>query len=286
MQNKPIIKINNVNYTYKLTQKTNSKAVNNLSLEINEGEFITIIGHNGSGKSTLARLMNGILQPQEGDIFVLDYNTKEDKDIYNVRKNVGMVFQNPDNQMVATIVEDDIAFGPENIGIEREEICTRIEWALKSVDMMEYRYKTTQKMSGGQKQRIAIASVLAMKPKVIIFDESTAMLDPRGRKEVLKTIKKLNKEENITIILITHYMDETIDSDRVIVMNKGSIILQGKPKEVFKEKKILESINLKFPIYTEIANSLTEKGLNVGNDILTKEELVDKICDLILIEKK
>lgn len=286
MQNKPIIKINNVSYTYKLTQKTNSKAVNNLSLEINEGEFITIIGHNGSGKSTLARLMNGILQPQEGDIFVLDYNTKEDKDIYNVRKNVGMVFQNPDNQMVATIVEDDIAFGPENIGIEREEICTRIEWALKSVDMMEYRYKTTQKMSGGQKQRIAIASVLAMKPKVIIFDESTAMLDPRGRKEVLKTIKKLNKEENITIILITHYMDETIDSDRVIVMNKGSIILQGKPKEVFKEKKILESINLKFPIYTEIANSLTEKGLNVGNDILTKEELVDKICDLILIEKK
>lgn len=286
MQNKPIIKINNVSYTYKLTQKTNSKAVNNLSLEINEGEFITIIGHNGSGKSTLARLMNGILQPQEGDIFVLDYNTKEDKYIYNVRKNVGMVFQNPDNQMVATIVEDDIAFGPENIGIEREEICTRIEWALKSVDMMEYRYKTTQKMSGGQKQRIAIASVLAMKPKVIIFDESTAMLDPRGRKEVLKTIKKLNKEENITIILITHYMDETIDSDRVIVMNKGSIILQGKPKEVFKEKKILESINLKFPIYTEIANSLTEKGLNVGNDILTKEELVDKICDLILIEKK
>lgn len=286
MQNKPIIKINNVSYTYKLAQKTNSKAVNNLSLEINEGEFITIIGHNGSGKSTLARLMNGILQPQEGDIFVLDYNTKEDKDIYNVRKNVGMVFQNPDNQMVATIVEDDIAFGPENIGIEREEICTRIEWALKSVDMMEYRHKTTQKMSGGQKQRIAIASVLAMKPKVIIFDESTAMLDPHGRKEVLKAIKKLNKEENITIILITHYMDETIDSDRVIVMNKGSIILQGKPKEVFKEKKILESINLKFPIYTEIANSLTEKGLNVGNDILTKEELVDKICDLILIEKK
>lgn len=281
MQNQPIIRINNVTFSYKINQKNSQKAVDNVSLEIKEGEFITIIGHNGSGKSTLARLINGILQPREGDIFVLDYNTKEDKDIFNVRKNVGMVFQNPDNQMVATIVEDDIAFGPENIGIEREEIGRRITWALESVGMTEYRKKTAQKMSGGQKQRVAIASVLAMKPKVIILDESTAMLDPRGRKEVLKTIKKLNKEENITIILITHYMDETIDADRVIVMNKGSIILEGTPKEVFKEKEKLESINLRFPIFTEIANSLTEKGLDVGNDILTKEELVDKLCDLI-----
>lgn len=281
MQNQPIIRINNVTFSYKINQKNSQKAVDNVSLKIKEGEFITIIGHNGSGKSTLARLINGILQPREGDIFVLDYNTKEDKDIFNVRKNVGMVFQNPDNQMVATIVEDDIAFGPENIGIEREETGRRITWALESVGMTEYRKKTAQKMSGGQKQRVAIASVLAMKPKVIILDESTAMLDPRGRKEVLKTIKKLNKEENITIILITHYMDETIDADRVIVMNKGSIILEGTPKEVFKEKEKLESINLRFPIFTEIANSLTEKGLDVGNDILTKEELVDKLCDLI-----
>ena len=253
-------------------------ALNGVDLTVKKGEFLSVIGHNGSGKSTLARLINGLLEPDAGKIEVLGLNVSEGKNALEVRKHVGIVFQNPDNQMVASIVEDDVAFGPENIGIERNEIGRRIEWALKAVGMEKYRHSTPARLSGGQKQRIAIAGVLAIKPDIIILDESTAMLDPKGRHEVIEVIKRLNKEEGMTVILITHFMEEALLADRTIVLNRGEVVLSGTPEEIFENGDKLETYNLCLPRITEIINELNRAGMNVKN-VLRPEELALSIVD-------
>ena len=209
------------------------RAINNLNIDITQGDFVAVLGHNGSGKSTFAKHLNGILLPTEGTVFISDLNTANDETLLDLRKMVGMVFQNPDNQIIGNVVEEDVAFGPENIGIPTDEMWKRVDAALEAVGMTAYRYKSPNKLSGGQKQRVAIAGIMAMKPKCIVLDEPTAMLDPNGRKEVIKTVLELNKKENITVILITHYMEEVIEADRVIVMDEGKIVMDGTPKEVF-----------------------------------------------------
>ena len=265
----PIIKFDNVSYSYSGDeQEKEIYAVKNLSLEINEGEFVAILGHNGSGKSTTAKLMNMILSPDEGKIFIdgKDITSEElsEQDVLEVRKKVGMVFQNPDNQIVATIVEEDVAFGPENLGIEPKEIRRRVDEALEVVNMTSYARHAPHKLSGGQKQRVAIAGIIAMKPKCIIFDESTAMLDPMGRKDVMKTILRLNREEGITVILITHYMNEAIEADRVIVMRNGEEYLEGKPNEVFCQIERLWEAGLEVPQSVELIYKLNQElGLNI-----------------------
>lgn len=251
-------------------------AVNGVNLTVKRGEFLSVIGHNGSGKSTLARLTNGLLEADAGRITVLGLNVAEGKNPLEIRKHVGIVFQNPDNQMVASIVEDDVAFGPENIGIEREEIGRRIEWALKAVGMEAFRKSTPTRLSGGQKQRIAVAGVLAVKPEVLILDEATAMLDPKGRREVIDVVRRLNKEEGITVILITHFMEEALLADRTIVMNRGEIVLSGTPEEIFENGDKLEAYNLCLPRITEIINNLNGAGLNLKN-VLRPEELAEDI---------
>ena len=253
-------------------------ALNGIDLTVRKGEFLSIIGHNGSGKSTLARLINGLLEADKGRIRVLGLDVSEGKNSLEIRKHVGIVFQNPDNQMVASIVEDDVAFGPENIGIEREEIGRRIEWALKAVGMEQYRHSTPTRLSGGQKQRIAIAGVLAIKPEIIVLDESTAMLDPKGRREVIEVIKRLNKEEGMTVILITHFMEEALLADRTVVLNRGEIVLSGTPEEIFENGDKLEAYNLCLPRITEIVNTLNCAGMNVKN-VLRPEELAILIAD-------
>lgn len=272
------IEFKNVSFSYE-TEDSNkkTKAIDGLSLKIEEGDFVALVGHNGSGKSTAARLMNGLLFPTSGDVEVFGVNTKDKDKLFEIRSNVGMVFQNPDNQMIATIVEDDIAFGPENLGIEREEIGRRIEFALKAVGMEEYRKATPFKLSGGQKQRIAIAGVLAIKPKVLVLDESTAMLDPKGRREIYDVIKALNKNEGMTVILITHYMDEAALFDKVVVMSDGKLVASGTPKEVYKDAKLIESVGLKLPRPTKLAMHLKENGIDLG-EILTTKELLDELC--------
>lgn len=254
----------NVKFSY---PASNTYAVNGVSLSIRKGEFVSIIGHNGSGKSTLARLANGLLDADSGKITVLGLDIDNSKNLLQVRKHVGIVFQNPDNQMVASIVEDDIAFGAENIGIPREEIGKRIDWALNAVGMQEFRTSTPTRLSGGQKQRIAIAGVLAVKPEILILDESTAMLDPKGRGEVIEVVKKLNKEEGITVILITHFLQEALIADRTIVMNKGEIALQGTPNEIFEKGEELETFNLTLPKITQIINALNSNGLHIKNTL-------------------
>ena len=260
----PLIKLENVSYRYPDSEDfENNFALNNFSLEINEGEFVALLGHNGSGKSTAAKLINMILKADSGKIYIdgkniLDESFTED-DIYEIRKNVGMVFQNPDNQIVATVVEEDVAFGPENLGIESEEIRRRVDEALQIVGMTEYARHAPHRLSGGQKQRVAIAGIIAMKPRCIIFDESTAMLDPLGRKEVMNTILRLNKEEKITIVLITHYMNEAILADKVVVMKNGSKYLEGTPSEVFSKPEKLWKAGLEVPQSVELMNELNEK---------------------------
>lgn len=273
---KKIIEIKNVSYSYKEGQ---TEALSDVTLDIESGSFVVFLGHNGSGKSTLAKLCNGFVLPDTGEVLVDGVNTKEEEHIYEIRSKVGLVFQNPDNQMVASIIEDDIAFGPENLGVAREEIIKRVAWALEVVDMSDYRTHTPFKLSGGQKQRIAIAGILAMMPQVLILDESTAMLDPRGRKEVLNTIKKLNKECNITVVLITHYMDEALDADKVVVLNEGKILLQGTPSEIFAQRQIIAKTKLELPIATYISGELNKAGYNVAMS-LTDSELVEEICRL------
>ena len=253
-------------------------ALNGIDLTVKKGEFLSVIGHNGSGKSTLARLINGLLEADKGKIEVLGLNVSEGKNSLEIRKHVGIVFQNPDNQMVASIVEDDVAFGPENIGIEREEIGRRIDWALKAVGMEKYRHSTPTRLSGGQKQRIAIAGVLAIKPDIIVLDESTAMLDPKGRHEVIEVIKRLNKEEGMTVILITHFMEEALLADRTVVLNRGEIVLSGTPEEIFENGAKLEAYNLCLPRITEIVNTLNAAGMNVKN-VLHPEELSGSIIE-------
>ncbi len=274
-----MIEIEKVVYEYKSNDKQVT-ALNDVSLEINEGEFVVVIGHNGSGKSTLAKHMNALLIPTSGDVKVKGMNTRDEDLVWDIRQAAGMVFQNPDNQIVATIVEEDVAFGPENMGVPSEEIIKRVNESLKIVDMEEYRNKGPHLLSGGQKQRIAIAGVIAMRPKCIIFDEPTAMLDPSGRKEVINTIKKLNKEEGITIIHITHFMEEAVDADRVIVMEDGNIVSQGTPREVFSRVEELKALGLDVPQVTELAHQLIEEGIDMPEDILTVDEMVMKLCQL------
>ncbi|MCH1958776.1 MULTISPECIES: energy-coupling factor transporter ATPase [Romboutsia] len=272
-----IVKVNNISYEY-ITEDSTFKAIDRLTLDVKEGEFVAIIGHNGSGKSTLSKNLNAILVPTEGDILIDGMNTKEEDKLWDIRQTAGMVFQNPDNQIVATIVEEDVAFGPENLGIDPIEIKHRVEESLKSVGMYELRDRQPHLLSGGQKQRVAIAGIIAMKPKCIIFDEATAMLDPSGRKEVMKTIKKLNKEENITVLHITHFMEEAVEADRVIVMEKGKKILEGTPREVFSKIDALKGIGLDVPYMTELSSMLYKEGIDIKKDILTVDEMVMELC--------
>ena len=274
-----IVKVNNISFEY-ITDEAKLKAIDNLSLDVKKGEFVAIIGHNGSGKSTLSKILNAILMPTEGNIPIDDMDTKEEERLWDIRQTAGMVFQNPDNQIVATIVEEDVAFGPENLGIEPKEIRRIVEESLKSVGMYDLRDRQPHLLSGGQKQRVAIAGIIAMRPKCIIFDEATAMLDPSGRKEVMKTIKRLNKEENITVIHITHFMEEAVEADRVVVMEKGKKILEGTPREVFSKIKMLKEIGLDVPCMTELSSLLIEEGINISSDILTVDEMVMELCQL------
>lgn len=256
-------------------------AIDNLDLDIEEGSFVAVLGHNGSGKSTLAKHLNGILVPSAGDVLVLEHNTKKDEDLLDIRKAVGMVFQNPDNQIIGNIVEEDVAFGPENIGVETKEIWSRVEKSLDSVGMSAYRLKSPNRLSGGQKQRVAIAGIMAMKPRCIVLDEPTAMLDPNGRIEVIKTIKELNKLEGITIILITHYMEEVIAADRVIVMDKGKIVMDDIPKKIFSEVEKLKELRLDIPVGTELAYLLNKEGLNLPRGILDRQDFISALLPLI-----
>lgn len=250
-----IIKFKDVSFTYN-TEEYTIEALKNINFSIEEGSFVAVLGHNGSGKSTLAKLTNGILYPTSGTVTVCGQETKDDESIYDVRQNIGMVFQNPDNQIVSSIVEEDVAFGVENLGLPSAEIRQRVDDALKTVGMYDYRLASPANLSGGQKQRIAVAGIIAMRPKCIVLDEPTAMLDPAGRKEVLDTIIKLNKEFGITILLITHYMDEAVKADRVVVLNNGDICLDGTPKEVFRQVKTLNELSLEVPQSTELADTL------------------------------
>ncbi|WP_273321896.1 energy-coupling factor transporter ATPase [Vallitalea guaymasensis] len=257
-----------------------NRALDHVDIDINKGEFIAILGHNGSGKSTMAKHLNALLTPSEGTLWVKGMDTKKEDDIWNIRQTAGMVFQNPDNQIIATVVEEDVAFGPENLGIEPEEIRKRVDNALDTVGMQAYSTHSPNKLSGGQKQRIAIAGVLAMKPECIILDEPTAMLDPSGRKEVIETVQELNKRENITIILITHYMEEAIEADRVYVMDEGKIALQGTPDEVFTQVEQMKTLGLDVPQVTELTYMLKKNNINIPANILNVKEMVDALCQL------
>ena len=274
------INFHNVTFAYP-TDGTPVPAVKDVSFEIADGSFVCVLGENGSGKSTLAKLMNGLLLPTEGEVFVdgATTNTEDEEALFAIRKKVGMVFQNPDNQMIASIIEDEIAFGPENLGVPREEIGERIDYALAAVGMTEHRHHTPYKLSGGQKQRIAIASVLAMRPKTLVLDESTAMLDPKGRQEVLEVIRELNKQ-GITIILITHYMEETVHADRVIVMSKGSVVMDGAPAEIFADTESIRKYRLELPIADYLAEKLREAGLDLPRKIYDEKSLAEEICRL------
>ncbi|WXR60499.1 energy-coupling factor transporter ATPase [Peptostreptococcaceae bacterium AGR-M142] len=276
---KKTVSVSNVIFEYHRDEEA-FKALDDLNIEINEGEFVVILGHNGSGKSTLAKHLNAILKPKSGDVCINGMNTKDNNLLWDIRQSAGMVFQNPDNQIVATIVEEDVAFGPENLGIKPKEIRNRVDEALKAVDMYEFRNKAPHYLSGGQKQRVAIAGIIAMKPNCIIFDEPTAMLDPSGRKEVMNTIKKLNKEENKTIIHITHFMDEAVDANRVIVMEKGKVIMEGKPREIFSQVEKLKNLGLDVPSMTELSYELKKQNIDISSDILTVEEMVESLCQL------
>ena len=276
-----MIECRNLIFKYTAGENQEEKiATNDVNLQIKEGEFIAILGHNGSGKSTMAKHMNALLIPTEGKMLVNKMDTSDMNNLWNIRETAGMVFQNPDNQLVATIVEEDVAFGPENLGVPPEEIRKRVDEALERVGMSEYKRHAPHLLSGGQKQRIAIAGILAMKPKCIIFDEPTAMLDPSGRKEVLDTIIDLNKNYGITVILITHYMDEAAKADRIVVMDKGKLILDGKPRDVFSNVEKMKSIGLDVPQVTELSYELQKAGINIDTRILDVNEMVNAICQL------
>ena len=268
-----IIEIKNLSFQYEGSSK---KVLKNLNIDIKEGEFICVLGHNGSGKSTLAKLINAQYIPTEGDILVGNMNTKDDDNLWNIREMCGMVFQNPDNQLVATIVEEDVAFGPENLGVPREELRKRVDECLELVGMSEYKRHSPALLSGGQKQRIAIAGILAMNPKCLLMDEPTAMLDPQGRKDILNTVLKL-REMGKTIIHITHYMEECVNADRIIVINEGNVVLEGTPREVFSNVEQMKEIGLDVPEPTEISYLLNKSNINVRADVLTVDELVEAL---------
>ena len=255
-------------------------AVNDVSFEVKPGEFVAILGHNGSGKSTLARHINALLVPEEGTMYVDGIDTSEKDMVWEIRKRAGMVFQNPDNQIIASVVEEDVGFGPENIGVPTDEIWKRVEESLGAVGMLSYRHHSPNKLSGGQKQRVAIAGVMAMEPKCIVLDEPTAMLDPNGRKEVLQAVARLRKEKNVTVILITHYMEEVIDADQVFVMDSGHIVMHGTPREIFGRADELKSYRMDVPQVTMLAEELRKRGLDIPKGILRREELVEALCRL------
>lgn len=255
-------------------------ALDGVDLDVRAGEFIAILGHNGSGKSTLAKHINAILAPTEGSLWVDGKDVLDDDNIWKVRQTAGMVFQNPDNQIIASVVEEDVGFGPENIGVPTEEIWQRVEESLRAVGMLKYRTHSPNKLSGGQKQRVAIAGVMAMEPKCIVLDEPTAMLDPNGRKEVLKAVHRLNKEKNVTILLITHYMEEVTDADRVYVMDHGHVVMQGTPREIFSQVEALKKCRLDVPQMTLLAHELRKEGIPIPEGVLTREELTEAIAKL------
>ncbi len=287
-----ILKFDNVSFSYdEITEDTSRTeyAIRNVSLSIKTGEYVAVLGHNGSGKSTFAKLCNGILVPDEGQVLVNGLSTHNPSDdetenlehIMKIRKDVGMVFQNPDNQIVATIVEEDVAFGPENLGVDPLEIRKRVDESLKAVGMYEYRGHEPHKLSGGQKQRVAIAGILAMQPRCLVLDESTAMLDPRGRREVMNTVRKLHDDLGMTVVFITHFMDEAVTADRVVVMDKGHVIMDGTPKEVFKNAERLREVGLDVPQATEFSIELSKIGLNVPTDTLNTDECVEALSALL-----
>ncbi len=258
-----------------------NRAIDGLDLDIQEGDFVAVLGHNGSGKSTFAKQINGILLPTEGTVWIFGMKTTDDNHIWDIRKTAGMVFQNPDNQIIGNVVEEDVGFGPENLGVPTEEIWRRVDESLKAVGMTAFRLKSPNKLSGGQKQRVAIAGVMAMKPKCIVLDEPTAMLDPNGRKDVIRTIHELNKKEGITVLLITHYMEEVIEADRVIVMDGGHLVMDGTPREIFSRVKELKEYRLDVPQVTELAYELKKEGVELPDGILTIEELTEALIPLL-----
>ena len=268
------VRFDNVKFSY---EQEDEYAVNGVSLSVAEGEFVAVLGRNGSGKSTLAKLINALLVPTSGKVTVFGMDTADAGHTFEIRKSAGMVFQNPDNQTVASVVEDDVAFGPENIGVPREEIGKRIDFALDAVGMQAFRQATPSRLSGGQKQRIAIAGVLAIRPKIMILDESTAMLDPRGRREVMEVVRRLNREQGMTVLLITHFMDEALQADRAVVMHRGEVVMDASPEEVFSRSAELESYNLTLPRAAAICKRLQAAGMPVGN-AFTAEELAEEIC--------
>ena len=253
-------------------------ALSDVNLSIEQGDFVAVLGHNGSGKSTFAKHLNSLLIPTEGVVYIDGMDTTDEEKLWDIRQTAGMVFQNPDNQIIGSIVEEDVGFGPENMGVPTEEIWKRVELALKAVGMYEFRTASPNKLSGGQKQRVAIAGIVAMKPKCIVLDEPTAMLDPNGRKEVIKTLHELNEKENVTVILITHYMDEVVNADRVIVMDGGEIVMDGSPKQVFAQVDRLKELRLDVPQVTQVAYELKKNGIPLEDGILTIEELVSALC--------
>lgn len=272
---------NDLVYKYPQSEDEQPKvAIDGLNLEVNKGEFLVVLGHNGSGKSTFAKHINALLIPTEGEVYVDGLQTSLESNLWDIRKVAGMVFQNPDNQIVATIVEEDVAFGPENLGLDPKEIRKRVDDSLKNVGMYEYRKHAPHLLSGGQKQRVAIAGILAMMPKCIVFDEPTAMLDPFGRKEVIRTIKEVNKKYGITIILITHNMEEAVEADRIVVMDNGKVVMNGIPKEIFRNVATMKKIGLDVPQVTELAYELKQSGINIASDILTINEMVNALCQL------
>ena len=254
------------------------RAVNDVNLDIEAGDFVAVLGHNGSGKSILAKQMNALLIPSEGTMWVDDMDTAKEPELWKIRQRAGMVFQNPDNQIIGTVVEEDVGFGPENMGVPTEEIWKRVDDSLKKTGMTAYRYASPNKLSGGQKQRVAIAGVVAMRPSCIVLDEPTAMLDPNGRREVLEAVSELNQKENVTVILITHYMEEVIHANKVYVMDRGNVVMQGTPREIFSQVETLKKYRLDVPQVTLLAHELHKAGVDIPEGILTKEELVGALC--------
>ena len=281
-----IIKTQNLIFEYVTTNEEGdltavNRALDDLSIDVQKGEFVAILGHNGSGKSTLAKQLNAILLPTKGSVVIKGMDTKNEDNLWNIRQTAGMVFQNPDNQIIGTVVEEDVGFGPENLGVPTDEIWDRVEKSLRAVNMTDYRTSSPNKLSGGQKQRIAIAGIMAMEPECIILDEPTAILDPNGRKEVIQTVHEINKSAGVTVLLITHYMNEVIDADKVIVMDQGRIVMQGTPREIFSKVAELKEYRLDVPQVTELAYELKKEGLDLPDGVLTIEEFADAMSEYL-----
>lgn len=276
-----ILKFDNVTFRYDNDDVKLPPAVENLTLEIKQGEFVAVLGHNGSGKSTLAKLANGLVTPESGDVYVLGMNTKDEENDLKIKQTVGVVFQNPDNQIVATIVEEDVAFGPENLGVEPAEIRRRVDESLKIVGMYKYRLHEPHKLSGGQKQRVAIAGIIAMQPQCIVFDEPTAMLDPEGRRDVMNAMKRLNKELGITVVYITHYMEEACEAERIVVMDDAHLVLDGTPSEIFSDVNYIRGLGLDVPQTCALAQMLKDDGIDVSGETLSVDGLVDSLAKIL-----